>query len=75
MIGGRMVLAHGRLLTIDENRLRRDAQIAAERLDQLNEQAMVQSRKLGELVGCFCLAHARSPFPLHRRLPDIAREV
>ena len=40
MIGGRMVLAHGRLLTIDEHRLRRDAQIAAERLDQLNEQAM-----------------------------------
>ena len=75
MIGGRMVLAHGRLLTIDEHRLRRDAQIAAERLDQLNEQAMLQSRKLGELVGCFCLAHARSPFPLHRRLPDIAREV
>lgn len=75
MIGGRMVLAHGRLLTIDENRLRRDAQIAAERLDQLNEQALVQSRKLGELVGCFCLAHARSPFPLHRRLPDVAREV
>ena len=70
MIGGRMVLEHGRLLTIDEERLRRDAQRAAERLDGLNQAALLQSRKLGELVGCFCLAHARSPFHLHRRLPD-----
>jgi 5-methylthioadenosine/S-adenosylhomocysteine deaminase len=73
MIGGRMVLEHGRLLTIDEDGLRRDAQQAAQRLDRLNQAALSQSRKLGELVGCFCLAHARSPFQVHRRLPDIPR--
>ena len=72
MIGGRMVLEHRRLLTIDEDRLRRDAQQAAERLDGINQAALLQSRKLGELVGCFCLAHARSPFHVHRRLPDIS---
>jgi len=27
---------------------------------------------MGELVGRFCLAHARAHFPLHRRLPDPA---
>ena len=36
MIGGRMVLDHGRLTTIDEKKLRRDACAAAERLFAVN---------------------------------------
>ncbi len=73
MIGGRMVLDHGRMLTVDENRLREEAQAAATRLDVQNEAALASGRMMGELVGRFCLAHARAHFPLHRRLPDSAR--
>ena len=73
MIGGRMVLEHGRLLTIDESKLRHDAQAAITRLDRINQARLSQSRKLGELVDCFCLGHARSPFHIHRTLPDASR--
>ena len=71
MIGGRMVLEHGRMLTVDERRLKAEAESAAARLDSRNEAALATSRAIGELVGHFCLAHARAPFPLHRRLPDL----
>lgn len=70
MIGGRMVLEHGRMLTIDERKLRNEAEEAAARLDAMNADAIARSRKLGELVGRFCLGQARAPFALHRRLPD-----
>jgi guanine deaminase len=72
MIGGRMVLDHGRLTTIDEQRLRDDAAAAAMRLDALNEAALRNARAMGALVGHFCLGHATARFPLHRRLPDSA---
>ena len=70
MIGGRMVLDHGRLLTVDETRLRAEAAEAAARLDRQNETALDGARAMGALVGRFCLGHARADFPLHRRLPD-----
>lgn len=70
MIGGRMVLDHGRLVTVDERRLREEAAEAVARLDPTNAQALAASSMLGELVGHFCLAHARSAFDLQRRLPD-----
>ena len=72
MIGGRMVLDHGRLTTIDEQRLRDDAAAAATRLDAMNEAALRNARAIGALVGHFCLGHATDHFPLHRRLPDAA---
>jgi len=72
MIGGRMVLDHGRMLTVDENRLREEAETATARLDRQNAAALASGRTIGEMVGHFCLAHARAHFPLHRRLPDPA---
>ena len=70
MIGGRMVLEHGRMLTVDESRLRAAAAEAAARLDARNHAALENARAMGKLVGHFCLGHATAPFPLHRRLPD-----
>jgi hypothetical protein len=58
------------MLTIDERKLGIEAEEAVMRLDAMNADAIARSRKLGELVGHFCLAQARAPFPLHRRLPD-----
>ena len=72
MIGGRMVLEHGEMLTVDERRLRAEVAEASARLDACNETALNGARAIGELVGHFCLGHARAHFPLHRRLPDRA---
>src|SRR5690606_8418066 len=38
MIGGRLVLDHGRLMTVDETKLRHDANAAAARLGTANQQ-------------------------------------
>jgi guanine deaminase len=70
MIGGRFVLRDGRFLTIDEARLRRQAKAAAERLDAANALAARAAEPFRDLVGHFCIAHARAPFHVHRRLPD-----
>jgi len=70
MIDGRFVLRGGRLLTVDENRLRRQAEAAVARLDAANAGAREAAEPFRDLVGHFCLAHARAPFHVHRRLPD-----
>jgi 5-methylthioadenosine/S-adenosylhomocysteine deaminase len=70
MINGRFVLRQGRLLTLDESRLRRQAEAAIERLDAANAGSARAAEPFRDLVGHFCLAHARAPFHVHRRLPD-----
>lgn len=70
MVDGRFVLRHDRMLTIDEAAVRRQATAAAERLDAANAQAAKDAEPFQALVGHFCLAHAKAPFHVHRRLPD-----
>jgi hypothetical protein len=70
MIEGRFVLRHGHMLTVDEASLRRQAETAVERLDAANAEATRAAEPFRDLVGYFCLAHARAPFHVHRRLPD-----
>jgi guanine deaminase len=70
MIDGRMVLREGKLTTIDEAAVRREAEAAAVRLDEANQGAARDALPFADIVGHFCLAHARAPFPVHRRLPD-----
>jgi 5-methylthioadenosine/S-adenosylhomocysteine deaminase len=71
MIAGRFVLHGGRMLTLDETRLRRQVEAAVERLDAANAGAKEAAEPFQDLVGHFCLAHARAPFHVHRRLPDV----
>lgn len=66
IIGGRTVLEAGRLLTADEDKLRRDAQAAVERLRGMNTELRRMTGALQDIVGGFCLALAREPFPLRR---------
>jgi 5-methylthioadenosine/S-adenosylhomocysteine deaminase len=66
MIGGRMVLDHGRLTTIDEKKLRQDATTAAERLFAANTAMRTFARQLQPVVGQFCHRLACEPYHVHR---------
>src|SRR4029450_9078145 len=54
MIAGRMVLERGRITTLDEAKLRRDAQAAADRLFTQNASIREASHPLAPLVGAVC---------------------
>jgi 5-methylthioadenosine/S-adenosylhomocysteine deaminase len=66
MIGGRMMLDHGRLTTIDEKKLRRDACAAAERLFAANTPMRSFARELQAFVGNYCHRLACEPYHVHR---------
>jgi guanine deaminase len=70
MIDGRFIVRDRRLLTVDEARLRQEAEEAVARLDMANADAALAANQFRDLVGHFCMAHARAPFHVHRRLPD-----
>ena len=70
MVDGRFVLRDGRMLTIDEAHLRRQAEAAVARLDAANTEAARAAEPFRDLVGYFCVAHARAPFHVHRCLAD-----
>jgi guanine deaminase len=70
MVDGRMVLEHGRLLTVDERALRRDAERAVSRLATASAESRAFARSLEAIVGAFCLGQARAPHPIHRALHE-----
>jgi 5-methylthioadenosine/S-adenosylhomocysteine deaminase len=70
MIDGRFIVRDRCLLTVDEARLRQEAEEAVARLDMANADAARAANQFRDLVGHFCMAHARAPFHVHRRLPD-----
>jgi len=72
MIDGRLVLDRGRLTTIDEAKLRRDAVAAAARLDETNAAAAAFAHKIADVVGAFCIGQGRAPHHVHRRLDEAA---
>jgi guanine deaminase len=72
MIDGAFVLRAGRLLTIDEPKLRREAQAAAQRLDAENAASLAFARGIADFVGAFCIGQAHAPYHVHRRLEESA---
>jgi 5-methylthioadenosine/S-adenosylhomocysteine deaminase len=68
MIGGRIVFHDGKLLTLDEPLLRRQAQEAANRLDQANAGTFASAATVARLVGAFCAAQGCTGHPLPRKL-------
>lgn len=54
MIAGRLVYDEGRMLTVDESALRRRAEAATARLDQINHDALISARTASRFVGAFC---------------------
>ena len=68
MIAGRMVLRGRVLLTLDEARLRREAEAAAARLDALNAEAGRFAEAVSRHVACFCIGQQAMAPHLSRRL-------
>jgi 5-methylthioadenosine/S-adenosylhomocysteine deaminase len=68
MIGGRIVFRDGKLLTLDESLLRRQAQEAAHRLDDANAEAFASAADIARLVGAFCAAQGCTGHTLPRKL-------
>jgi guanine deaminase len=66
MIGGRMVLDHGRLTTLDVDRLKSGAEAAMNRLWSVNGDALELAMRLEDVVGTFCVGLAQSPFHVQR---------
>jgi 5-methylthioadenosine/S-adenosylhomocysteine deaminase len=68
MIGGRIVFHDGKLLTLDEALLRRQAQEAAHRLDAANAGTFANAATVSRLVGAFCAAQNCTGHTLPRKL-------
>jgi 5-methylthioadenosine/S-adenosylhomocysteine deaminase len=68
MIGGRVVFHDGKLLTLDEALLRRQAEAAARRLDVANADLYASGAVVAQLVGAFCAAQGCTGHPLPRKL-------
>lgn len=75
MIGGRMVLDRGKLTSIDETKLRRDAQSAAERLLADNAPMRTFAKNLQSIVGHFCHNLACEPYHVHRLAPPLETDA
>jgi guanine deaminase len=72
MIGGQFVMRGGKLLTLDESKLRRDVQIAVDRLDAVNAPALSFAHGIADYVGAFCIGQAHAPHAVHRCLEESA---
>ena len=64
MIGGRLVLDHGRLTTVDESKLRARAEEAVARLRGANAGILASARALEPFVGAFCVGLGGRPYDL-----------
>ncbi len=70
MIGGRMVLDHGRFTTFSYERLLRDVEAAVERLRAANAEARDLALRLEDYVGGFCVGLAKEPYHIERLCPQ-----
>jgi guanine deaminase len=66
MVAGRLVVDHGRITTIDEAKLRRDAEAAAAYLLHANAPLRASAARLQPTVEQFCRSFACRPYHVHR---------
>jgi 5-methylthioadenosine/S-adenosylhomocysteine deaminase len=66
MVGGRVVLDHGRLVNVDLTRVRAQAQEAIARLAAATSQARAAAQALAPYVSQFCSGLAAAPLSIHR---------
>jgi 5-methylthioadenosine/S-adenosylhomocysteine deaminase len=76
LVGGRVVLDHGRVLTVDEGQLQTQAQKAADRLRAQNTTAWGLAQQLRPYVAAACRAAVASPYPVNRyAVPIISEDI
>src|SRR2546425_477060 len=66
LVGGRVVVKGGRVLTVDEDRLRARAQEAADRIRVKNAAAWTLAAELAPYLSTACRAAAAAPYPVNR---------
>jgi cytosine/adenosine deaminase-related metal-dependent hydrolase len=74
LIGGRVVLDNGQVLTVDEHRVRAQAQEAAARLRNRNVEAWALAEQLAPYVGQACRAAVAQPYAVNRYAAPIRAE-
>ncbi len=75
LVGGRVVLDNGRVLTVDEDQLRTQAQEAADRLRGQNTAAWALAAQLRPYVAAACRAAVATPFAVNRYAASPVAEV
>jgi hypothetical protein len=66
LVGGRVVVRGGRVLTVDEDKLRERAQAAADRLRARNGAGFELAAALAPYLADACRAAAMTPYPVNR---------
>ena len=66
MIGGRMVLQGRRMVTVDEAKLARDAEAAAERLAVVNADTRAMMERLESAIGRYGVEWSREDYHIER---------
>jgi len=66
LVDGRVVLEHGRVIGVDEERIRQQAQEAADRLRARNHEAWALAAELQPYLGAACRAAIAEPYPVNR---------
>ncbi len=75
LVDGRVIMDQGRVLTVDEARLRARAQEAAERLRTQNAAAWALSEQLTPYLAQACRAAVARPYPINRYAAPIVGEA
>jgi hypothetical protein len=66
LVDGRVVVDQGRVTTVDEARLRAEAQDAADRIRATNADARLLAEHLHPYLAAACSAAVAHPFPVNR---------
>ncbi len=75
LVGGRLVLQDGRVLTVDEGQLRAQAQEAAERSRSRNAPAKALAEQLAPYLSAACRATVEMPYPVNRYAVPLASQA
>jgi 5-methylthioadenosine/S-adenosylhomocysteine deaminase len=75
LVGGRVVLDHGRVLTVDEGKLQTQAQESADRLRAQNTAAWALAQQLRPYVAAACRAAVAIPYAVNRYAVPIMSEA
>jgi 5-methylthioadenosine/S-adenosylhomocysteine deaminase len=72
LVDGRVIVRGGRVLTVDENRLRAQAQAAADRIRARNADAWTLAEAIAPYLSTACRAAVATPYPVNRYAADPA---